>query len=646
MRRLICLVLAMLIVLLNVPAYALTYDELLQKAEEYINNEEYDKAFACYDLASKNDPGNIKAFIMAGSLHLKIGDLTEANESIENALAIDATNPDAWKVKCKLDLKNEDVSALDNDVLYAEICGADLSEYAVEIASLYAKTGNMDKAIPYFDTVSIDTMTQDQRSLYRRALISCGEKEKMSSLGLDEDKVHDEKLDHLFDSDHLILKETETASLKLTPADFEITDDLIASVEPGHSKEDITELLESALNEADFALLSRSPAGNSGFVQVGNSAVSFYNDKYHVIHKSPDKGVEDTYSNLDKYYTYFTGRINNFIGDEGVVYSPDGKYAAIYNTRFTLMNMHLFMDPVLIDLSTGEMILTATYPETIKEENAGAVTSATFSSDGKSFYYMLYGRFGDARIRLYRYDMNTRETELCFESEKNLYYPHLSELPDGSLLMINDVIKTADKESLVIAKLNNGEWVFNEYGLQLPMKYCYARRINYSANSGYVCLHEGLGGSGYQTAFQIIAPENNFEGFERFLCITKDTNDVVSLTPEEYQAAIDEDLNGKEAGVSPSLLFPYQTIINTILSPDGNYLLIHANNMGKEGFIRSLFLVRIEDLTIKEIKGLNAEDILVGSMGLKYAINIEWNTDELIIGTKDGIKTFAFDSGV
>ena len=44
-----------------------------------------------------------------------------------------------------------------------------------------------------------------------------------------------------------------------------------------------------------------------------------------------------------------------------------------------------------------------------------------------------------------------------------------------------------------------------------------------------------------------------------------------------------------------------------------------------------------------KISGLDASEIPVGAMAGAYQINIEWNTENLIIGTSDGIKTYRFD---
>ena len=82
-----------------------------------------------------------------------------------------------------------------------------------------------------------------------------------------------------------------------------------------------------------------------------------------------------------------------------------------------------------------------------------------------------------------------------------------------------------------------------------------------------------------------------------------------------------------------------------MFSPDGRYLLLHTVSNSPEGRSRNLFLVRLEDRTLRKVSGLDPEKIMVGSPGMNYPMNIEWNTEELIIGTDDGIKTFAFTAG-
>ena len=79
-----------------------------------------------------------------------------------------------------------------------------------------------------------------------------------------------------------------------------------------------------------------------------------------------------------------------------------------------------------------------------------------------------------------------------------------------------------------------------------------------------------------------------------------------------------------------------------MLSPDGNYLLLNTISESLHEKARHLFLVRLDDFAMREVNGINPDEILVGSLGMKYAINIEWNCDTLIIGTKEGIKTYQF----
>ena len=132
---------------------------------------------------------------------------------------------------------------------------------------------------------------------------------------------------------------------------------------------------------------------------------------------------------MEKYYKlYISGRIVQLLGSEGVEYSSDGRYAAIFNTRISIEQMNFVFDPIIIDLSSGEIILTAAYPSKLKPgtyNDAGVVTTATFSSDGRYFYYILYGSFENGHIRLYRYDLFENTTELCMESGERIYYPHL-----------------------------------------------------------------------------------------------------------------------------------------------------------------------------------------------------------------------------
>ena len=593
MKKLFCFVLSLLILLSAFPASALTYDELLQMAEDYAGQGDYDRAFACYDIAVSSEPDKAAAYINAGLLHLDRGDLAAAGESIEKALTADAASPDAWAAKCRIDIAAGDAAAFEADALYAEICGADMSDYSADIGQLYAKAGYSEKAVSWFSRAAVETMNDEQKAYYYDALISCGEKEKADALGLDPAKIRNVKLDAAFDSGHPHLAETESVSVKLQASDFEFTDEAKAALADAENIEDIDAALAERLQNTEFLLISKSPSGNSGLVSAGETAVAFYN----------------------------------------------GKYAFICNRQFTLMKWIYFIDPILLDLSTGELILTATYPDNpIKDDHARAVTSAMFSSDNQYFYYVLIGTRGEPGTCLNRYHLSTGETETCFTSEKRMYLPQIAELEDGSILLLGDAEKDRSSQYLVIASFNNGTWVFKEEEIKLSFHLFYTRRIIYSSNAGLVCLvgtpesYDRVSG-----AFQLIHPENNFDGIDKFWCIKTGTNELISFSPEEYQELAEPDAQNEDEDKSYEP--QYLTIWNAVFSPDGRYLLLFTINPVE----RNLLLLRLEDMTLQKVSGLDAWEIVVSTKD--YPKNFEWNTDELIITTNKGIKTFTFTDG-
>ncbi len=88
---------------------------MLQKADEYCAAGDFERAIACYNLAMKDNPEDITAYIKAASLYLDMGNLSEADDLIEKALSADTTSPDAWLVKCRIDIMAGDSEAFDGD---------------------------------------------------------------------------------------------------------------------------------------------------------------------------------------------------------------------------------------------------------------------------------------------------------------------------------------------------------------------------------------------------------------------------------------------------------------------------------------------------------------------------------------------------
>ena len=643
MKKFFSFLLCLILLCATLPAFALTYEELLQKAEEYIESGDYGKAFACYDMAIKNEPEKPDAMIAEGNLYLQTGRYPEAYASAESALSLDSTIQEGWLLRCRIDIAIGDTEAFESDSLYAEICGVDLTQYSAAIGRMYASSGQNEKALSYFTNLPVDSLDESLKKIYAQVLISTGNRDKAVELGLGTD-IRNEKLNAAFEADSLRLVETTLPMCYPSVDDFELSEELLKNLKQLYGVEDPAAEFKDSYSLERLQLLSVSPSGESALFIYAGSGVSMYHGKYHVLYPAYEKSVEDTYGNLKTYSEKYILRFfTNMIGNEGIVYSPDGKYAAVYNIDFVRKG-HYIIDPIIIDLSTGEMKLTATYPNKIvTEENAGTVTTACFSADGKSFYYTLYGRFGDQRIRMCRYDLVTETTETLLESEICAWRPHLSQTTNGNLLA---VIDSPYETGLGYTEYKDGSWILSQKTPDVDYHLFKVTDLRYSANSGYAVLAGSLT-SGYCYAFQLLKPDEDLKGFDQYLSLTTGTNEIVAASAEEYQKTIMEHLTGIVEGAetrlnAPNLEYPYQQIQHVILSPDGHYVLLNTISNSREGRSRDLFLVRLDDLAVRKITGLDAGSIPVGPLGKPYDINIEWNTDDLIIGTDDGIKTFRF----
>ena len=451
-----------------------------------------------------------------------------------------------------------------------------------------------------------------------------GENEPAEAPTVQAPNIRNEKLDAAFESGTLKLVPSDAETVAFDAANVEISEGLKAFLNKEGMTEDALRATIGNLQASEIQVVSVSPGGHSGFLQVQGTGVSFFDGTFHMLYPSAERSVEDTYSNLEDYYRqYIATNFSRLIGPEGVIYSPDGKYAAVYNVWASLNSMRTRFAPIIIDLSTGELILTAAYPSSYREEGYGFVTSAAFSGDNGSFYYALMGNKGDARIRLFRYDMNTGETEECIRSAFDVYLlPRMYQIGDRSFMMPAQVATSNEREGIVNFFRDGDEWKMYTHQFSFPAGYFSPKSLHYSDNSGYAALIgslQGINSGSY--AFQVFSPGNNFEGFDRYLCISTSSDEVTALTAEEYRALADQYSKDMTS-------FPYRYIFNTAMSPDGNYLLVNAN--GLPDF--TLFMIRLEDLAIRRVEIPEEENFLRRlAMTAERSAGIEWNTENLLI---------------
>lgn len=450
-------------------------------------------------------------------------------------------------------------------------------------------------------------------------------------------------LDAVFDSGDPKLVAAEGVSPVITAADFEITEELKAYVAENKITEDLEAYISEMLADVEFSLFSRSPSGNSGIVAGKRAAAAMYNGKYHVLFPSAHRGVEDTRGKLKYYMNCLYSAIDNLAGEQNVVYSPDGRYAAIFNATRYAKDHRFDMDPVLLDLATGEAILTATYGVGGEGDSERAtVTAAAFSADGKYFWYDMAGSFPIGFNHLYRYDIAAGTTELCAASDLQMFWPNLSELRDGSMMLLNDEGDLSRQDSLVVAAQKGSAWSIRVHGLQ-GRGYLKSPFVLYSADSGFAILPEGMQRAYY--AFHLLEPDQDFDGLNRVLCVSKETGEIVPLPFEEFLAAFEEATGGVPDRVAPS--FPYQTIRDMALSPDGQYLLLSViipRTADSDAVLR-LLLVRLSDLSVRTVSGLTDAELDSLIFRRPEQLRIEWREEGLLVRSKAWSALYTFAAG-
>lgn len=626
MKRALSFMLSMILFMVWTPAIAEGYADMLAKGDAFLASGDYAEAIASYHLAQRLQPDNVLAFLSEANVRIMLEDYATAASVVDAALELDPVSPDAWHLKCKIDALSNDIAAFEQDVIYANVCDADLTDAYPLIASLYAASGIYEKAVLYFGQAELNSLDKTQQEQYRKSLVCSGKQEEAERLGLQAPSMRNEALDAAFERNHLMLVETDFPEVNAD--DFEFPDELWEAVKL-ERLEDPTGSLRACLDRESFTWFSLSPAGNSGILVAEDYIICYYGGKYRVLFPSLTRGVEDVRGNLDR---VFRTHFSSLFGEEGITYSPDGRYAAIVNWRKTLGEGRHYFDPIIIDLSTGEMILTATYGNNIFKDKSGAVATATFSSDGRYFYYMLYGSISEYRTALYRYDLQEDKTEFCYSENNFNDLPYLSETGNGAFVILRSTYSGNEPEGITAISCVNGAWVGTESTFDLPTKYWYCDRLMLSANSGYAFMPGRASGLSYY-AFQRVRPDEDFTGLNQYHVISKGNNQIQSYRADELISLID--------GCQDVSSLPFQWILFAVLSPDGQYVLLNTSDSSE--MTRHLFLVRLEDLSMKEVHGIDPYEIPIGSLARSYPPMVEWHTDTLIIGTKDGVRAYRFD---
>ena len=651
MKKMMAVLLAVSMMPMSV--YANDYSGMLDKGSAYADAEEYDKAFAAYDLAEKVADGRTDALAASARLAIDLGDARKALEKVEKILEQEPFSVEGWMLKVEADLLGlangaADIDELTSDLLYADVCGCDLHDLAGAIAMQLAMAGRSEEAIGYFALADFSSLSEEERETYRRELLKAGRQEEAEAPGLTRGEIRDVRLDALFDQKNIVLKETENGGISLkeqtfVPPEFAYMRSYADSMEEGIGDEEIREAigqLEAMVQEQALEILSISPDGISALLRSRNDrSVNFawHKGELHLILPYHVHGVPDAYGNLEMLFSGPGGFLNTVLGSDGVIWSPGGRYAAITNTKMTLMMLKFLIDPMVIDLSTGELILLRTFGSKMMDDANGAMTTACFSKDERYFYYAFYGKMEQddySGTKIMRYDLLTGE-EICCGSlgfPAGNYYPHLYETEQGNLIILLDSSKADEPKGVSLLRPAGSGYERETYTFSDPA--LRANVLRYSANSGYaLALFPGLGGyvNGNISFLTVFKPDEDMEGFGEFWAFYNDDSGVRLLDGEDVL-----DLCKNPELARESADGGLESVCGFCLSPDGNYALVAVG--GKE---HRLLLARLSDRETVEVQGIDSGQIMFGDRAqLIYPPVMEWNSDTIIMGMSDGIHTY------
>ncbi len=630
MKRILPLLVIIAVLMSTVSVFADDYDSMMSKAQSYIEAGDTERALASYQLAERAQPERPDAYLGEADLLLELENNAQALEIVNTVLEKDPLLPEAWVLKCRIDIAGGDAEALESDLLYAEVCGAELHDLYPEIARFYFDTGDDSKAVDILESIDMSVLPDDLKEMYQQALTKAGQEtaaEKPDAVTVTHSGA---ALDRAFDENRLVLKKADLSSEILN---YEI-DTSIWETQGTSVPEKPADAFLKQIKDGTINLYSLSPSGNSGIFCAGTDiGLSVFEGKIHVIRPSETRGVPDINGNMEM-YAHKT-RFQSLFGKEGVVYSHNGQYAALYNIEHSLNLARYYFDPILIDLSTGEMFLTATYGNKPLQEKGGVVTTACFSADDQYFYYVLYGSTTKDKCALYRYDMKSMTTELCCSIPYLTWYPRLCEYAEGSFILPEDYDSHNyfSKPSVVQLTQTNGQWTVERHEYSMTGTTWYPTQLVYSRHSDYAFMVGKFAGT-WDMAFMAFKPGEDFSGFNKYHAISKESQTVVDVNEETLQSYIQEGTATDFSAV------PYEAIFEYELSPDGNYALILTKDISRNDH---LYMLRLATFELKEVKGIDPSTIEVAAFAKKYQPIIEWNTETLIIITREGIETYEFD---
>lgn len=367
--------------------------------------------------------------------------------------------------------------------------------------------------------------------------------------------------------------------------------------------------------DADMKPVSFSPDGRIGLYTTGSGLVLLHEDgSTQPLVINENRSAADTYGNLAK----VVSRGAQGIGNEGLVWSPDSRYAAIVNNARVVQMAQFIYDPIIIDTQTGEVFLLATYANAINKDNSGVMLTCTFSADSRYLYAVILGSLTDARFCLVQYDLATYEASVLHSWDEQTYWPHLAQLSDGSFLLLVDDSQLNDFAGLIhITRTENG-YAHTVSEFTQRILFFRPQVMQYNAHSKHALLLSNANqGSNYYSNMLYLQPGQD------------------TLIPNEYYWAISSlDDSHVASLVKNQLQSPSEVMILAMcLSPDGERALLVCFENGSY----ALRMLTLADGSLTPVSGVNSDTLQ--SFYKPGGPYIAWSGDIILIGASPADAT-------
>lgn len=682
-------------------------ETMLTRAQDYIQTGEMEKAMACLRLAARIDPDDPRAYLEYGRIMAAQEKYPQALEAIDQALKCAPALGDAWALRFVVNGALGNGEEAESDALFAEVCGIDMNAFQDAWAGLglhWYQEAQYARAISCFDMAGLDALDEAQKKAYKVSLLRMGNPEQAEALGLVQMENRDALLDAAFESGMLKLQEipwipSDLSGLNFVcpsffwkynrPEDFPEA----ARVSPDGKQYyyPLTDSMTEAFFREQFTPISISPDGQTILLtRMGDGLFAMIGKEIRYLYINPMRGAENTYGKLAKYQD----RIEKgyFPGEEGVIWSPDSRYAVMPHYQRSLIYADMTVDPIIIDTWTGEIFLAASYPIKLVK-GGGSMLQARFDQTGRYLYYGLMGGGYEYRNSIMRYDLETGENQLCYTGGEFFGFPALWELPDGCLMNLSDVRNLADANGLNVYEQIGETWENNSRSFTLRIEYWYPRELAYSIRSGYALVAgNNRPKDENQTNFTLLSrirTEMDFEGMDTYWYIENldspaasavtfpipmghaDLNALIweklleNHSQEELEAldeseraalaeqeltelgnawtAQTEDVQELMAAAQQKL---YAQVLRMALSPDGYYALLYCI----QGQDAALLLMNLETMALCRVEAPREKPgIYAFGSGTNTEFNpcIAWQADgRLLIRMEDaGVRVYSIQQG-